>query len=96
MERNCPDCKIPLRGIRLLVAETGIGEVTRYASLDEKRSFWTGTYPNSGGVRAHMCGECGRILLFGELPTDKLPLASEAPEATWDTLPRVTEAEEQA
>ncbi len=37
----------------------------RYRLPDDRRSFWTGTYPTAGQVRAFMCCGCGRIALYG-------------------------------
>jgi hypothetical protein len=39
-----------------------------YRQPDDSRSFWTGWYPTAGKVRAFLCGDCGRIALYGEPP----------------------------
>ncbi|MDZ4820745.1 MAG: hypothetical protein SGJ20_17405 [Planctomycetota bacterium] len=36
-----------------------------YRRPEDSRSFWTGTYPTAGRVRAFLCGGCGRIALYG-------------------------------
>jgi hypothetical protein len=40
-----------------------------YASADAKIGFWSRKFPHEGRVKAYMCGECGRIALYG-LPID--------------------------
>jgi hypothetical protein len=39
-----------------------------YRQAGDSRSFWTGKYPTAGQVRAFMCGDCGRIALYGNAP----------------------------
>ena len=39
-----------------------------YRLPEDSRSFWTGTYPTAGQVRAYMCSGCGRIALYGSAP----------------------------
>lgn len=39
-----------------------------YRQVDDKASFWTGQYPTAGLVMAYMCGDCGRIVLYGAPP----------------------------
>jgi hypothetical protein len=39
-----------------------------YRQLDDKVSFWTGKYATAGPVLAYMCGNCGRIALYGGTP----------------------------
>ena len=40
--------------------------VLEYRMPDDKLSFWSGKYPSAGFVHAFMCGNCGRIALYGE------------------------------
>jgi hypothetical protein len=37
-----------------------------YRQADDSRSFWTGKYATVGKVRAFLCGNCGRIALYGD------------------------------
>jgi hypothetical protein len=39
-----------------------------YRQVDDKPSFWTGSYATSGYVLSYMCGSCGRIELYGAPP----------------------------
>jgi hypothetical protein len=39
-----------------------------YRQPEDNRSFWTGKYPTAGTVNALMCGDCGRINLYGSGP----------------------------
>jgi hypothetical protein len=75
--RRCPECGEPLRSIRIL-DEAGhhkhIG--LTYTAGDAARSRWTGRYPVSGPVQALMCAACGRILLYGALPSVLAPCGS--------------------
>jgi hypothetical protein len=66
-ERACPDCSSVMRSIKL-IDKSHAGEHTalEYTVPEARRSFWTGTYPVEGKVNAMMCGECGRIALYGD------------------------------
>lgn len=65
-KRECPDCRGTLCRIRLI-------DKTHYQAHAEleytvpaaRRSFWMGQYPVEGRVVTYMCGECGRLLLYG-------------------------------
>ena len=39
-----------------------------YRQVGDKKSFWTGKFATAGSVLAHMCGNCGRIALYGGPP----------------------------
>jgi hypothetical protein len=39
-----------------------------YRQPDDKQSFWTGKFPTTGKVHGFMCGDCGRIALYGRAP----------------------------
>lgn len=39
-----------------------------YRQVDDKPSFWTGSYATAGHVLSYMCGNCGRIDLYGAAP----------------------------
>ena len=69
---NCPDCEVELRPIKLLDATNqgmgseGVGHVEQaYAAENAQASWYTQTVPKSGTVKAKICPECGRIILFG-------------------------------
>jgi hypothetical protein len=87
MRGDCPDCSTALSGIRLLVAGSGVGEVTKYTAVETKPK-WTGSYPSLGAIHAQMCPDCGRILLYAELPADAVPLPSSYPLPNESALPR--------
>jgi hypothetical protein len=68
---TCPDCESPLRPIKLLDAtETGWSDhgsqhvELSYAAPKSEGNFFTGTIPKAGTVKAKVCPDCGRILLF--------------------------------
>ncbi len=41
-----------------------------YRQPDDTRSFWTGKYPTAGDVQAFLCGEGGRIDLYGRISAE--------------------------
>ena len=76
MTRECPECKAQLRDVKLLDATAhdllmqGCQHVDlAYAALDSGKSVFFGKVPALGRVRAQMCPECGRMLLYGESTT---------------------------
>jgi hypothetical protein len=77
MERSkCPDCEGDLVNIKLLDATdssragegTGHVELT-YAAPAAAASFFTRTVAKSGTVKAKLCNQCGRILLYASRPS---------------------------
>lgn len=50
--------------------QLGTSQVLEYHQSGDSRSFWTGKFPTAGQVRAFMCGSCGRIALYGEVPDE--------------------------
>jgi len=71
-EKHCPECREPLRSIQLLDATApGVGHKgvhhTRlaYASSGAEPGLPMGAVPKEGHVRAFICDQCGRILLYG-------------------------------
>ena len=67
--RTCPDCDGAMAPIvitykGMTFASAGEREL-EYRQPDDSRNFWTGKYPTAGKVQAFMCGECGRINLYG-------------------------------
>ena len=72
LQRDCPECKIALRPIKLLDATNlglgfnGSGHVElSYAAPDATRSSFLGVIERQGTVRGLICPTCGRILLYG-------------------------------
>jgi len=78
MTRECPDCKAQLRDVKLIDATAhdllleGCQHVDlAYAAPEANRSFFFGKIPALGRVRAQLCPECGRMLLYGESSSPK-------------------------
>ena len=83
MTRECPDCKAQLRDVKLIDATAhdllmeGCQHVDlTYAALDSDKSLFFGKVPALGRVRAKLCPECGRMLLYAE-STEALGLERE-------------------
>jgi hypothetical protein len=67
MAAECPDCAIPMHRIRLIdKAHFDRHRELEYALYEGGRSLWSGRFPVEGVVRAYICDQCARILLFGE------------------------------
>jgi hypothetical protein len=69
--RRCLECEGELSPIVIMdkhysATRGGTSGELEYRQPDDTRSFWTGRYPTAGRVQAFMCGECGRIALYGE------------------------------
>jgi hypothetical protein len=73
MSKTRVECEGPMSPI-LIMDKTYPVNVYRsaqeleYRRPDDSRSFWTGKFPTAGPVRAFLCGECGRIALYGVAP----------------------------
>ncbi len=66
-ERKCPDCASAMYPIRLIDnAQGGTHTELEYGLSESQRSFWLARFPIEGKVRAYMCEQCARILLYGE------------------------------
>ena len=61
---RCLDCQAIMSPV-VLYGDTGTPEGLLYRRPEDSRSFWTGRYPPGGQVRAFMCADCGRIVLYG-------------------------------
>lgn len=48
------------------VSKHAVAGPLTYRLPDDRVSFWTGKYPTQGVVQAYLCGECGRIALYGD------------------------------
>jgi hypothetical protein len=72
--RRCAECGGAMSPIVIMdrvgrqFASGGSIQELAYRQPDDSRSFWTGQYPTAGTVRAFLCGDCGRIALYGEAP----------------------------
>lgn len=73
--RTCVECQGPMssvvimdKGLASLPGHSGDPNDLEYRQLDDSPSFWTGKYPTAGKVRSFMCGDCGRIALYGSEP----------------------------
>lgn len=73
--RDCPDCKVELRPIKILDAtdwggvwsedNAGLSHaLLAYAAADAERSFFTKTIQHEGFVQGMLCPDCGRILMY--------------------------------
>ena len=69
---TCPDCNGELQQVMLIDATDqgmggGLGHVElSYAAPNSIASAMTRTIRSAGKVKAKMCCDCGRILLFGD------------------------------
>ncbi len=62
----CPGC--PGKALEIRILDRSLGPepgFLEYVLPDASRSFWTGKLPVAGRVAAFLCGDCGRIQLFG-------------------------------
>lgn len=68
---TCPDCEARLEQVMLIDATDqgmggGVGHVElSYAPSNAVASAFTRTIQSSGKVKALMCVDCGRIILYG-------------------------------
>lgn len=91
--QRCPDCDVLLSPIRLLQGATGQarGELA-YAPADAKPSLWNAAFPVAGSIRALLCAECGRVLLYAVLPRDSFPLPGASAPVDTANLPLAADA----
>ena len=81
--KTCIECQGTMSPI--IVTHTAYGfsnmgaKQLDYRQPDDRRSFWTGKYPSAGQVHAFLCGNCGRIALYGREPAAE-PETAEKPE----------------
>ena len=69
--RTCVECQGSMSPIVIMdvapgVAKHAVAGPLTYRLPDDRISFWTGKYPSAGVVQAYLCGECGRIALYGD------------------------------
>jgi hypothetical protein len=68
--KACQDCQGEMIEIVLMDrAEYGQVLPLQYRLAGDKPKFWGG-YPSTGNVESWMCGDCGRIALYGA-PSEK-------------------------
>ena len=72
-KKVCPDCQHDLQPIKMLDAtspgykhEGVMHTELAYAAPDAAASFFLHAVPKAGVVKAWICPECGRILLYGQ------------------------------
>jgi hypothetical protein len=65
-ERKCPDCGAAMHEIRVIDKGPRRHYDLEYTTCEAKRSYWLKCFPVKGAVRAVMCQDCHRIILFGE------------------------------
>jgi hypothetical protein len=62
----CSDCGGPVSPIRIIDKTHHSAHADlEYTVPEARRSMWTGRFPIEGKVEADMCGQCGRIRLYG-------------------------------
>lgn len=71
--RTCPDCEGATEPVVILDRVRTSLEPLAYRMADDRRSFWTGSYPTAGLVQAFLCQQCGRIALYGKVADDSPP-----------------------
>jgi hypothetical protein len=69
--QNCPECETELQPIKIIDAtspgpsDKGIAHVElSYSSPDAKPSFFSHAIKREGTLKATMCPNCGRVLLY--------------------------------
>lgn len=77
--KTCFECQGTMSPIVIMdrVHHAGAPPELQYRQPDDRRSFWTGWYPTAGRVQAYLCGECGRIALYGQPPPAEPSAAAE-------------------
>ena len=72
MKKTCPECETELFAVKVIDAThslptTGGAHVElAYAAVDAKPSFFMKAIPKDGTLRAMLCPECGRALLYAD------------------------------
>ncbi|MFO0837011.1 MAG: hypothetical protein U1D55_00670 [Phycisphaerae bacterium] len=65
--RDCPDCRVPLRQIRIIdKTHHHSHSALEYAAGDAERKLWIGPYPVEGALTGWMCDQCGRVQLYAQ------------------------------
>ena len=76
---TCPDCEGRMEQVKLIDATDrsmggGAGHVElSYAASQAVGSQFTQSIPSSGTVKARMCVNCGRMILYGSNSVGGLP-----------------------
>ena len=66
--KTCVECQGAMSPIIVMDNGRYGVQTLEYRRPDDSPSFWTGKYPTAGRVLAMMCGDCGRIALYGAAP----------------------------
>lgn len=66
--RKCSQCEGDMSPVVVLDRNYKNVHQLAYRQVEDKPSFWTGSYATAGPVLSYMCGKCGRIDLYGALP----------------------------
>ena len=66
--RKCIECEGAMSPVVVMDRNYKNIQQLTYRHLDDKISFWSGKYATAGSVLAFMCGNCGRIALYGAPP----------------------------
>lgn len=64
----CSDCQGQMAPIVIMdkyYVNNRYTQELEYRLPDDKISFWSGKYPTAGKVQAFLCGNCGKIALYG-------------------------------
>ena len=62
--KKCPECDAEMGPIYLI--DRGHGDQHRDMEYAAEEGWFLWRFPTAGKVRAFMCNECGRILLYGQ------------------------------
>jgi hypothetical protein len=66
--RKCSECEGEMSPVVVMDRNYKNIQQLAYRQLGDKVSFWTGKYATAGTVLSYMCGNCGRIALYGAPP----------------------------
>jgi hypothetical protein len=66
--KKCVECEGVMSQVVVLDRNYKSVQQLAYRQMDDKVSFWTGSYATAGPVLAYMCGNCGRLALYGGTP----------------------------
>jgi hypothetical protein len=86
MERRCPDCRVELVRVKLMVAGNAVENPLQQIPAGSTRDFWTGGWPGAAVVEPWKCPKCGLLRLYSQPGHGNLPLPA-ASEQTSEDLP---------
>ena len=64
-QKQCSDCGQSLNRIQMIDKIQTDHTHLEYAA-GEAKANWMGKFPIEGRIASYMCGQCGRITLYGE------------------------------